>query len=97
MIHGLSERLRRLRVENHYSQRQVSATLRVSSAIISSYEAGERTSSTENLLALSYLYRCATDYLLGKEKTNSAQPLDTSGLTTEQIRLLAELIATMRC
>ena len=96
MIHGLSERLRNLRIESHYSQRQVATTLRVSPAIISSYETGERTPSTENLLALSYLYRCTTDYLLGKEKTNSTQPLDTTGLSAEQVRLLAELIATMR-
>ena len=96
MIHGLSDRLRNLRLANHYSQRQVATTLRVSPAIISSYETGERTPSTENLLALSYLYRCTTDYLLGKEKVLMPQQLDTSGLSAEQVRLLAELIATMR-
>ena len=96
MIHGLSERLRELRLQNHYSQRQVATTLRVSPAIISSYETGERTPSTENLLALSYLYRCSTDYLLGREKGQSPQQLDTTGLSAEQVRILAELIATMR-
>lgn len=96
MIQGLSDRLRSLRIANHYSQKQVATTLRVSPAIISSYETGERTPSTENLLALSYLYRCTTDYLLGKEKMNTERSLDTTGLSTEQIRLLAELIATMR-
>ena len=96
MIYGLSDRLRSLRVENHYTQKQVATTLRVSPAIISSYETGERTPSTENLLALSYLYRCTTDYLLGKEKMNTEQLLDTNGLSAEQIRLLRELIGTMR-
>lgn len=96
MIQGLPDRLRSLRIANRYSQKQVAITLRVSPAIISSYETGERTPSTENLLALSYLYRCTTDYLLGKEKMNASQSLDTTGLSAEQIRLLEELIATMR-
>ena len=96
MIQGLSERLRELRVRNRYSQKQVAITLRVSPAIISSYETGERTPSTENLLALSYLYHCSTDYLLGKEKTEAAHLLDTTGLSAEQVRILTELIASMR-
>lgn len=96
MIQGLSERLRELRLQNHLSQKQVANTLRVSPAIISGYETGDRTPSTENLLALSYLYRCSADYLLGKEKTQATRSLDTTGLSAEQIRLLAELIATMR-
>ena len=41
--------------------------LDVSPSIISSYETGERTPSVENLLSLSYLYHCSTDYLLGRE------------------------------
>ena len=96
MISGLSERLRNLRIKNQYSQKQVATTLRVSPSIISSYETGERTPSTENLLALSYLYHCSTDYLLGKEKACVTQPLDAAGLSPEQVRLLSELIATMR-
>ncbi|MGM9523913.1 MAG: helix-turn-helix domain-containing protein [Faecousia sp.] len=50
--------MRELRIRCGYAQRQVANTLRVSLSIISSYETGERTPSTENLLALSYLYRC---------------------------------------
>lgn len=96
MIQGLAERLRELRLQRQYSQRHVANTLRVSPAIISSYETGERTPSTENLLALSYLYSCTTDYLLGKEKNKATQQLDTTGLSAEQVRLLAELIDTMR-
>lgn len=96
MIRGLPERLRDLRIRCGYAQRQVANTLRVSPSIISSYETGERTPSTENLLALSYLYRCSTDYLLGREDNQTPQYLDTQGLSPEQVRLLSELIATMR-
>ena len=96
MIQGLPKRLRDLRIRCGYAQRQVANTLRVSPSIISSYETGERTPSTENLLALSYLYRCSTDYLLGREANQTPQFLDTQGLSPEQVRLLSELIATMR-
>ena len=88
--------MRELRIRCGYAQRQVANTLRVSLSIISSYETGERTPSTENLLALSYLYRCSTDYLLGREANQTPQYLDTEGLSSEQVRLLSELIATMR-
>ena len=96
MIRGLPERLRDLRIRCGYAQRQVANTLRVSPSIISSYETGERTPSTENLLALSYLYRCSTDYLLGSPPPPPTQFLDSQDLSPEQVRLLSELIATMR-
>ena len=38
----------------------------VSPSITSGYETGERAPGTEAPLALSYLYRCSADYLLGK-------------------------------
>ena len=55
MIQGLSDRLRDLREKTGLSQRAVAQRLDVSPSIISSYETGERTPCTENLLALSYL------------------------------------------
>ena len=96
MIQGLSDRLRELRLRNCYSQKQVAITLRVSPAIISGYETGERTPSTENLLALSYLYHCSTDYLLGKERPQSSNLIDVTGLSAEQVRILTELVSSMR-
>ena len=68
MINGLPKRLRQMREQMGLSQRTVAKHLNISASIVSGYETGERTPSTENLLALSYLYHCTTDYLLGKEK-----------------------------
>lgn len=59
---------------------------------MSGYETGERTPSTENLLALSYLYKCTTDYLLGKTTEKPSVALDIDGLTPEQIQALQALI-----
>lgn len=96
MIRGLSEKLRELRTKAGLSQRAVANHLRVSPSIISSYETGERTPSTENLLALSYLYHCSTDYLLGRETLSPREGLSLEGLKPKQAQLVRELVETMR-
>lgn len=96
MINGLPEKLRELRTKNGISQRAVAQKLEVSPSIISSYETGERTPSVENLLLLSYLYRCSTDYLLGRETIPPQMTIAIEGLTPKQVQLLTELIETMR-
>ena len=96
MIIGLPERLKELRVNNGLSQRAVAKCLDVSPSIISGYETGERTPSTENLLALSYLYHCTTDYLLGRESMAKNAVIDADRLTPKQIQLLRELVENMR-
>lgn len=96
MINGLPEKLRELRTKSGLSQRIVAQKLDVSPSIISSYETGERTPSVENLLLLSYLYRCSTDYLLGRETISPKLSIALEGLTPKQVQLLTELIETMR-
>lgn len=73
MIKGLPEKLKALRSTYHLSQKEVAKILEVSPSIISGYETGERTPSAETLLAISYLYKCSTDYLLGKSSP-AAEP-----------------------
>ncbi len=96
MINGLPEKLKTLRVRHCLSQKDVASILDISPSIVSGYETGERTPSTENLLALSYLYKCSTDYLLGKEQNSPPLVLDTTGLNDGQILLLSELIKNMK-
>lgn len=96
MIKDLSNKLKQLRILNNLSQKEVASKLKISPSIVSGYETGERTPSTENLLALSYLYRCSTDYLLGKTKDTPSVTLDTDGLNTAQIQVLQDLIKVMK-
>lgn len=96
MINGLPEKLKYLRKENGISQRKVAEKLDVSPSIISSYETGERTPSVENLLQLSSLYRCSTDYLLGKDNSTQKKSIKLDGLSSKQIQLLTDLVETMR-
>lgn len=96
MIKGLPEKLKMLRLKYHLSQKEVANKLNVSPSIISGYETGERTPSTENILALSHLYQCTTDYLLGNNHQTTGIILDTAGLSDEQIHALQILIKSMK-
>lgn len=96
MIKDLAEKLKELRFANHLSQKEVAAKLNISPSIVSGYETGERTPSTENLLALSYLYKCSTDYLLGKDSEKPSVTLDIDHLNAEQVHALQLLIKSMK-
>lgn len=96
MIQGLPQKLSELRTQHGLSQSAVAERLHLSKSIVSGYETGERTPSTEVLLKLSALYRCSTDYLLGKEQSNPATVLDVTGLSVEQIQALQTLINAIR-
>ena len=96
MIEGLPERLKESRTRLHLSQRGVAEYLKISPSIVSAYETGERTPSTENLLKLSSLFRCSTDYLLGRVEDKPGAVLDVSGLTDDQVRALVGIIEVFR-
>lgn len=96
MIKNLPQKLKTLRIKYNLSQKEVASMLGISPSIVSAYETGERTPSTENLLALSYLYKCSADYLLGKEQEMPKVVLDTSGLNAQQVQVLQELIKVMK-
>lgn len=96
MIKDLPEKLKALRIKYGYSQKQVAEKIGVSPSIVSGYETGERTPSTEVLLLLSYLYNCSTDYLLGKQSTSPQFVLDIDGLTDKQINAITNLIETIK-
>ena len=92
MIIELSTRLRQLRLDNHLRQEQVALLVGVSKGAISAYENDIRQPSYDVLVRLSNLYRVSTDFLLGK--TND-RTLDLSGLTSAEIAIVSELVASM--
>ena len=97
MIQGLPEKLQALRAKYGYSQKQVADRIKVSPSVVSGYETGERTPSTEVLLQLANLYKCTTDYLLGLDSTRpTGLLLDGEGLSDAQIRAMQSLIDSIR-
>jgi transcriptional regulator with XRE-family HTH domain len=95
MINCLPEKLKTLRIQFGLSQKQVAEKLEVSPSIVSGYETGERTPSTENLLSLSYLYNVSTDYLLGRQAADPRSLLDISKLTDKQKAAVTNLIESI--
>lgn len=87
MINGLADRLKELRLKYNYSQKDVANKLGISPSIVSGYETGERTPSVDVLLSISYLYKCSTDFLLGRDKNNIDYRaiIDVSDLTPTQM------------
>lgn len=96
MIKGLPEKLRLLRIKYGYSQKQVADKIGVSPSVVSGYETGERTPSTEVLLSLSYLYNTSSDYLLGRQVNSPESTISVDGLTDDQIVALINLIDSIR-
>ena len=96
MIKDLPNRLRDLRIKYGYSQKEVSEKIGVSPSIVSGYESGERTPSTQVLLSLAYFYGCSTDYLLGKQNDSSKLVLDVSGLSDKQINAIKNIAEAMK-
>ena len=96
MIKDLPEKLQSLRKKYGYSQKQVAERLGVSPSIVSGYETGERTPSTEILLSISYLYNCSVDYLLGRQTDEPGLTIDTTGLTAKQLQAILALIEAIK-
>lgn len=96
MIKDLPRKLQDLRTKFGMSQKQVAERLNISPSIVSGYETGERTPSTEVLLSLSYLYNVSTDYLLGRQPIESALSIETNGLTDKQIQAIINLINSIK-
>lgn len=96
MIKDLPGKLKALRLKYGYSQKQVADKVDVSPSIISGYETGERTPSTEVLLSLSNIYNCSVDYLLGKQNVEPPIVFDIEGLTDKQIQAIITLIDSMK-
>ena len=59
------KRIRDLREDNDYTQKEVSKILNCSQQVYSNYELGQRDIPTDILIKLSDLYDVSTDYILG--------------------------------
>ena len=76
----LEERLKSLREESKYSQREVAEKLGISTSAYGYYEHGKTTPDTEMLLKLANLFQVTTDYLLGR----SDEKYSLTSLTDKQ-------------
>lgn len=90
---NLGERLKQLRIEKNLTQKQLASRLGVAISAISSYESDTRCPSFDTLINYARIFHVSTDYLLGIE---SMQTLDVSGLSENEIFVIAQLIDMLR-
>ena len=86
-------RLKTLRLQNHFTQEQLASRLSLTKSVISAYENSLRMPSYEILISISRIFKVTTDYLLGLERKHE---IDLSGLTDEEISALLNLIKAMK-
>ena len=92
---NFGEILKTLRTESNMTQQMLADRLGVTKSVISYYELQERSPSPDILIKLTAIFHVSADYLLGIGKS-SADILDVSGLTEEDIRFLRECIEHLR-
>lgn len=65
VIEILAKRLKELRKENNYSQKEIADMIGIAQVTYSHYELGRRSVSIQNLVKIAQIYNVSTDYLLG--------------------------------
>ncbi|HBD01324.1 MAG TPA: XRE family transcriptional regulator [Lachnoclostridium sp.] len=93
MIENLGERVKALRMSQHFSQTELSKRIGVTNALISAIEKGERSPSLETLIKLAYQFKVSTDYLLG---IKPKEPVNLDGLSQNDVQAIITIIASLQ-
>ncbi|MBQ9624803.1 MAG: helix-turn-helix domain-containing protein [Clostridia bacterium] len=68
-----NERLKELRLQKHYTQKQVADDLKMTVSALSQYENGKRTPKNSVLIRLAKYYNVSSDYILGMDDMPSKE------------------------
>lgn len=88
----LSQRLKELRMKNHYTQAFVSSKLNIGRATYSNYEIGKRMPSLDIVVDFAKFYQVSLSYLLfPEEQSSDFEASDFSSLlnSEDELQLLA--------
>lgn len=69
----LGEILKKLRLENRYTQKQLAEHLQINQVTYSTYERGRNFPTQDTLLKFAEFYQVSLDYLLGKTNVRHAE------------------------
>ncbi len=90
---NMGQKMKRLRKENGFTQKQIAERIGLAVSAVSSYESGARYPSYEVLIKLARIYHVSADYLLGM---TDERKVDISGLEEEEIVLVSQLVDKLR-
>ena len=86
-------KLKKLRLQEGYTQKQLADKLGVTKSVVSYYELQERYPSPEVLMRLARIFHVSSDYLLGLERKET---VDLDGLDEEDIIAVKRMISALR-
>ena len=96
MAETVGERLKRIRLEHNFTQKQIADYLGFKQGQIAKLESNERTLKSDSLIKLSNLYRCSPEYIIlgiGEySKTNLAFRSKEKNLSLEDIAEMNRII-----
>lgn len=92
----IGERLKRIRLEHNFTQKQIAEYLGFKQGQIAKLESNERTLKSDSLIKLSNLYRCSPEYIIlgiGEySKTNLAFRSNNKNLSMDDIAEMNRII-----
>ena len=96
MTETVGERLKRIRLEHNFTQKQIADYLGFKQGQIAKLESNERTLKSDSLIKLSNLYRCSPEYIIlgiGEySKTNLAFRSNEKNLSLDDIAEMNRII-----
>lgn len=95
MFENLGDKLKILRIQHHFSRKQVSELIGISTSMVGLYESGERLPSLHILVKLATQYKVSVDYLLDTD-TSAKETLSLEGLTPNQVKALKMTVDCFR-
>lgn len=96
MAETVGERLKKIRLEHNFTQKQIADYLGFKQGQIAKLESNERTLKSDSLIKLSNLYRCSPEYIIlgiGEySKTNLAFRSNEKNLSLDDIAEMNRII-----
>lgn len=90
---NFGDKLKMLRTGQNLTQQQLATRLGVQKSVVSYYESGERTPSTDVLIKLARVFHTTIDYLLDVKRE---RVIDVSGLSENDIAAVTAVVEALK-
>ena len=90
---NFGDKLKMLRTGQNLTQQQLATRLGVQKSVVSYYESGERTPSTDVLIKLARVFHTTIDYLLDVKRE---RVIDVSGLSESDIIAVTAVVEALK-
>lgn len=89
----IANRIKALRENANKTQSELAKQLGITRSSVNAWEMGISVPSTQYIVALAYIFRVSTDYLLG---VNATSTISVAGLTDQDIEIVSKLITHLK-